>query len=240
LFQSAIEASQNSWFACEPFTLISIYKAFQKKFIDVYSPYEYIVDSYRKVTKREIYPITEKYLADNKVAEENIVLLKNAIELWRNAAQTTDEIAPLLFHYSWHCFNSFFAYTFFRWEPQHGSSHGVEILSDSITDEIGRIMLRFGKDRNNRAERGMFQRLIDTWTLLGGSPAFGEFFPTFQEDKIGFLPNERYLLRQSRCLKEEKSPVDSYWILWEYLTSLNKLFPLIQAIYQESLKTLKF
>lgn len=204
MFQSAIEASQNSWFAYEPFTLLSIYKAFQRNFIKVYSPYEYLVESYRNTTKREVYPITEEYLDNNKIAEENIVLLKNAIELWRSASQTTDEIAPLLFHYSWHCFNSFFAYTFFRWEPQHASSHGIETRSESITDDIGKIILKFGKERRNRIEKGLFQRLIDTWTLLGGSPAFGEFLPMFQEEKISFFPNELCLLKESRCLELSK------------------------------------
>jgi hypothetical protein len=204
LFQSAIEASQNSWFAYEPFTLLSIYKTLQRNFIKVYSPYEYLVKNYRNTTKRQVYPITEEYLNSNKIAEENIVLLKNAIELWRSASQTTDQIAPLLFHYSWHCFNSFFAYTFFRWEPQHASSHGIEIRSESITDEIGKIALRFGKERKSRIEKGLFQRLIDTWTLLGGSPAFGEYLPIFQEGKISYFPNEFYLLKESRCLELSK------------------------------------
>ena len=201
MFQSAIEASQNAWFAYEPFTLLSFYKAFQRNFIKVYSPHEYLVESYRSTTKREVYPITEEYLDNNKIAEENIVLLKNAIELWRSASQTTDEIAPILFHYSWHCFNSFFAYTFFRWEPQHASSHGIEARSESMTDDIGKIALKFGKERKNRIEKGLFQRLVDTWTLLGGSPAFGEYLPIFQGGKIDFFPNEFFLLKESRCLK---------------------------------------
>ena len=205
MFQSAIEASQKSWFTYEPFTLLSIYKSFQRKFIEVYAPYQNVIERYRDVTKSEVYPITEEYLSDKKVAEENVVLLKNAIELWRSAAQTTDQIAPLLFHYSWHCFNSFFTYTFFRWEPQHANSHGIETPSDFITDDVKRIKLSFGKNKNNRIERGMFQRLIDTWILLGCEPAFGEFFPVFEQNNtIDFLPNEWWLLKDSKCLELSK------------------------------------
>jgi hypothetical protein len=61
--------------------------------------------------------------------------------------------------------------------------------------------LKFGIDRRNRIEKGLFQRLIDTWTLLGGSPAFGKFVPLLQEQKITFFPNELCLLKESRCLE---------------------------------------
>jgi hypothetical protein len=41
------------------------------------------------VTTRAIHPISVEYLDKNpEVAEENVALLKNAIELWRSAAQT--------------------------------------------------------------------------------------------------------------------------------------------------------
>ena len=37
--------------------------------------------------------------------------------------------------------------------------------------------------------------------MLGGSPAYSEFLPVFQGEKINFLPNQFYLLRDSRCFK---------------------------------------
>jgi hypothetical protein len=68
LFESAVEASQQSWSSYEPFTLLSIYKSFQENFIMAYAPCEYIIQNYRNVTKRDVYPITRKYLEENKVA----------------------------------------------------------------------------------------------------------------------------------------------------------------------------
>ena len=215
MFHSAVEAAQKSWFFYEPFTLLSTYKTFQKRFIDAYSPYEKLVERYRTVTKREIYPVTEEYLADNKIAEENVALLKNAIELWRSASQTTDAIAPLLFHYSWHCFNAFFVYTFFRWKPQHGSSHGIEIPSETLNEDIMKLTLRFRKEEKKEGEtRGLFQRLIDTWTLLGASPAFSAFLPVLEGSQIEFCPNQLFFLEKSKSLELAQlmklDPVNDY------------------------------
>lgn len=188
-----MEAAQKSWFFYEPLTLLSTYKNFQKKFIDSFSPYEYLVKNYRTKTNRQIYPLTVEYLDDNPhVAEENVALLKNAIELWRSAAQTSDSVAPILFHYSWHCFNSFFVYTFFRWEPQHSASHGIHV--SNFTDNMDEIKITVSKDGN-----GLFQRLVDAWTCLGGSLAFSAYLPTFEKEKIEFQPNQLYFLEESNC-----------------------------------------
>lgn len=173
------------------------------------------MERYRNVTNREIYLVTEEYLVKNKIAEENIALLKNAMELWRNASQATAAIAPILFHYSWHCFNSFFAYTFFRWEPQHGTSHGTEIPSETMNGDIRKLRLRFRKeDAKDGQTRGLFQRLIDTWTLLGGSPAFSAFLPVLESGQIQFCPNQLFLLEESKSLELEQlivfDPVNDY------------------------------
>ena len=135
LFHSVTETEQKSWYSIEPFTLLSTYKNLQKKFITLYSPYEPLLKSYREATNTQIFSISDNYLNKNsEVPEENVALLKNAIELWRKATQTTHAIAPILFHYSWHCFNSFFAYTFFRWGQKHSQSHGVYV--SNMTDEM--------------------------------------------------------------------------------------------------------
>ena len=221
MFHSAVEAAQKSWFFYEPLTLLSTYKNFQKKFIDSFYPYEYLVKNYRTRTNRQIYPLTVEYLDDNpQVAEENVALLKNAIELWRSAAQTTDSIAPILFHYSWHCFNSFFVYTFFRWEPPHSASHGITV--SNFTDSTDEIKITVSKDGN-----GIFQKLVDAWTCLGGSLAFSAYLPIFEGEKIEFQPNQTYFLQKSNCLNLAQllsfDPVNDYERKYWYTFGKEKL-----------------
>jgi hypothetical protein len=48
--------------------------------------------------------------------------------------------------------------------------------------------------------RGLFQRMIDTWTCLGGSLAFSTHLPMYKEEKIGFEPNKMYFFQNSNCL----------------------------------------
>ncbi len=206
MFHSAVEASQKSWFFYEPFTLISAYRDFQEKFVSTQSKYGKMVGRYATITNRKIFGITKSYLRTHtEVAEENIALLKNAIALWRTAGQTNDAIAPILFHYSWHCFNSFFAYTFLRWDPQHSNSHGIYV--SNFSDDVGKIKITIKKD-------GLFQRLVDTWTCLGTSSAFSEFIPFRKSKSINFQPNQMYFLKQSNCIELDKllkfNPTNDY------------------------------
>lgn len=190
MFRSGIEAATRAWLLYEPLTLLHSYEALQKSVIGAYAPYRDIVEHYSKTSGRNVRPITYEYLEENpEVAEQNVALLKNAMELWRAASQTSTAVAPMLYHYSWHCFNSFFIYTFFRWEPQHSRSHGIQAPPE---DNIEDIKIRF----LNRKD-GLFQRLIDTWTLLGVHLAFSPFLPVCQKDKIKFVPNNRSLLNRS-------------------------------------------
>ena len=191
MLRSAIEESSKAWLFFKPLTLLHPYKMLQKRVIEAYSPYVNIVDRYSKITKRRVQPVTEEYLKKHpEVAEQNVALLRNAIELWDTATKTSDAIAPMLYHYSWHCFNSFFMYTFFRWEPQHSKSHGVKVvLNDNIEDIKIQIL-----------KKGIFRRLIDTWTLIGVSLAFSPFLPLYQSGKLNFTPNEKYLFNQSNEL----------------------------------------
>jgi hypothetical protein len=192
LFHSVIEAAQKSWYSFEPFTLLSTYKALQNKFITLYSPYKSLLNSYRKATNTQVYPISENYLDKNsEVPEENVALLRNAIELWRNAAQTTEAVAPILFHYSWHCFNSFFAYTFFRWGQRHSQSHGVYV--SNMTDDIEKIKITISKTD------GIFQRTMDTWSCLGGNLAFSTVLPAFEGKEIVFRSNQMPFFQKSNC-----------------------------------------
>ena len=192
MFHSVTEAAQKSWYSFEPFTLLSTYKTLQNKFITLYSPYESLLKSYREATNTQVYPISENYLDKNsEVPEENVALLKNAIELWRNAAQTTEAIAPILFHYSWHCFNSFFAYTFFRWGQKHSQSHGVYVAN--MTDDIEKIKITLSKTD------GIFQRTMDTWSCLGANLAFSTVLPAFEGKEIVFRSNQMPVFQKSNC-----------------------------------------
>lgn len=200
MFRSTIQEAEKAWFYYEPLTLRHTYEELLKRIIDAYAPYTHVVERYSQKVKRKVYPITKEYLEKKpEVADQNIALLKNAMELWRTASQTSDAIAPMLYHYSWHCFNSFFAYTFFRWEPQHASSHGINIPSETLSEIIEDTMIRFRKEEHG-ITRGLFQRLIDTWTLLGTSLAFSSFLPIFEGNEIGFIVNNRYLLGNSNSL----------------------------------------
>ena len=191
MLRSAIEESSKAWLFFKPLTLLHPYRMLQKRVIEAYSPYANIVERYSKIAKRRVQPLTEDYLKEHpEVAERNITLLRNAIELWNTATRASDAIAPILYHYSWHCFNSFFIYTFFRWEPQHAKSHGVRvILSDNIEDIKIQVL-----------KTGIFRRLIDTWTLIGVSLAFSPFLPLYQRGKLNFMPNDMYLFDQSNEL----------------------------------------
>ena len=194
MFHSAVEASQKSWLVYEPLTLLSTYKSFQRKFISLYAPYENLVQHYRTTTKNQIFPITTEYINDNsEVPKENVTLLRKAIEHWRNATQATDSTAPILFHYSWHCFNSFFAYTFFRWKPQHSQSHGIRV--SNLSDDVGKIVINISK------KGGIFQRLVDTWSCLGCSLAFSEYLPMFKGDEIRFQANQMPFLKEISSLE---------------------------------------
>ena len=198
MFRSTVEEAEKAWFFYEPLTLLYSYKALQKRIIEVYAPYRYFVERYSKRVQRKVSPIAEDCLEEHpEIAEQNVALLKNAMELWRAASRTSDAVAPMLYHYAWHCFNSFFAYTFFRWEPQHCRSHGISISkwSENIED----IKIQFRKEKHETT-RGLFQRLIDTWTLLGAYSGFSSFLPILEGNEIEFIPNNYCLLNGTSCL----------------------------------------
>jgi hypothetical protein len=183
-----------------------LYNQLQRSFIHSYNPYIQLVKKYQIHSKRQIEPISTEYLDSSSVIqEENIALLKNAIELWRSASQATDAIAPILFHYSWHCLNSFFAYSFFRWNPKHSQSHGINI--GKINNDIGKIQITIS---NN----GLFSRLIDAWTCLGASLAFSKYLPIMQEGMYDVKPNELYFLKESNTVELSTlmnfKPVEDY------------------------------
>lgn len=187
MFRSWI--NDETWRVFETLTLLYNYEKLQKQIVNAFNPYSYVVKGYSNKCKRNVRTITHQYLRDHReVSKQNVALLKNAIELWREARRTSKAVAPVIYHYSLHCFVSFFNYTFFRWEPEHAHGHGIRISKwgNNIMD----IEIEFLK-------QGIFQRLIDTWTLLGACLAISPFSPILEEEKIEFIPNERFLLRNS-------------------------------------------
>jgi|GEM_PF-3032285 len=186
MWLSLPEDASQSWFAIEPLTLLYPYKTMQGQIADALAPYSNVAKLYSKVTGKSVKTLTKEYLEEQwEVSEQNVALLKNAIDLWKTATKTRDAIAPILAHYSWHCFNSFFMYTFFRWNPQHSKSHGITIELD---DELAKIRIKI-----SRARSGLFQRLVDTWTIIGTSLAFSKFMPIVKNHAVEFIPNEGYL-----------------------------------------------
>jgi len=188
------EEANQTWFAIELLTLSYPYETVQSKIAKTLSPFANAVKRYSEVTERPIQLLTEKYIEEHpEVAEQNIALLKNAIELWKTATRTSDAIAPLLVHYSWHCFNSFFVYSFFRWEPQHSKSHGIGIeLADRLEDMKIQVF-----------KYGLFRRIIDTWTIIGVPLIFSPFLPFFSNDEMHFQHNEMYLCEHSNEISLE-------------------------------------
>ena len=186
MFRYSTEYTSALWSIIERLTLLHPYTTFQEQVADAYTPYAYVVKRYSDVVRRQIHPLGKEYLRKHsEVAHQNVALLKNSIELWRKARSTSDAVAPLLYHYSWHCLNSFFAYTLFRWEPQHSSSHGVKVVLNDKQEDIRVQIQHTGKS--------LLQRLIDTWTLLGVPLAFSPFLPNINNGEMNFVPNSNYL-----------------------------------------------
>jgi len=48
---------------------------------------------------------------------------------------------------------------------------------------------------------GIFQRVVDTWSCLGGSLALSEYLPMFEGDEIGFQINQMPLFKETKCLE---------------------------------------
>jgi len=188
MFQLSMEKASAPWHLLEELTLRHPYTVLQEQVVEAYARYADLAKRYSETSKRQIKVLTKDCLREHsQIADQNVALLKNAIELWRTAKSTSDAVAPMLYHYSWHCLNAFFAYTFFRWEPPHASSHGVNVVP---SDDLAKIKIQILHTKNS-----LFQRLIDTWTLLGVPLAFSLFFMARRNRKIEFTQNNDYLLR---------------------------------------------
>jgi len=186
------ERARERWRYYLNFIRLYPYETLQNQIIKAYKPYRAFVSKYSKITGRKVFPLDQQYLEKNpKVTNNNITLLKNAFQLWQDALNTSESIQPVLHHYCFHCFISFFNYSFFRWDPEHAKSHGVRISKWS--EDILDIELQFLK------KGGLFQRFIDTWTLLGGSLAFSQYIP-IKKEELKFTENKNYIIDDSNKL----------------------------------------
>lgn len=184
MWLSLIEENNEAWFPLETLTLLYPYKSIQRKIVGALLPYSDVIRRYSESTKQEIKPLTNEQLDQQpEIAEQNVALLKNAIELWKTATRVSDAISPILLQYSWHCFNSFFVYSFLDWEPRHTKSHGIGIL---LSDELMDIRIQI-------FESGLFKRLVDTLTILGTSLCFSKVAPSFENGRVEFVANASYL-----------------------------------------------
>lgn len=191
MWLTLIEETNQTWYSIELLALSYPYETIQSKIVRTFNPFANVVDHYSEIAERSVQLLTEEYIREHpEVAEQNVALLRNAIELWKTGTRTSDAIAPILVHYSWYCFNSFFVYSFFKWEPQHSRSHGIGIeLSDNLED----MKIRIFKD-------GLFRRIMDTWTIIGAPLAFSPFLPILRNNKLHFQPNDMNLLGNSNEL----------------------------------------
>jgi len=112
---------------------------------------------------------------------ENITYLKNAFEFLSYASNSPLEIQPILFHYSWQLFSSFFKHTFFKWNSR-ATGHGIRIgRMEGPTDVEVELI-----DRST----GSFQRLLDCLNVLGVPTLYGNWLPTPENKSLRFEKNE--------------------------------------------------
>jgi len=219
MWLSPLKQSDEAWIPWESLTLVYPYTILLGKIANSLVPYAGAVRRYSAVAERSIQPI-EGNLEQPEILKQNVALLKNAIEFWRTANRVSDSIAPILVHYSWHCFNSFFIYSMFRWKPYHTKSHGIiTILGDELSD----VKIRISRN-------GLFDRLMDTWTLMGVPLAFSRFWPIQKNGKIEFMPNNKYLPDQNNQITLEQLLEFDSWQFQKAVDSKGKNY-LIRGPY---------
>ena len=144
-----------------------------------------IIKKYNKISANNIHYNNIDYIKDHYIVEKNLSYLRNTFEFYKTAKNTSDLISPILYHYSWHYFNSFTNYTFFRWQPEHSKGHGINIKFKD--DEINDIEIKFNK-------KGVFQRTVDTHILLGSYSALLPYIMVIDQDDVSFIKNDLYVL----------------------------------------------
>jgi hypothetical protein len=185
MLRSSLENQLKPWSELEHFTLEYNYLSTINDNIDFYhKDYSKLVNNYREKTNRSVFPLSQEYIAINSdLINNNLSLLRNAIEIGRTLTMVGNNISPILLHYSFHCLMSFLNYSLFYWCPKHAKGHGLftYIPPDNIPS---RITLNITRKRP-----GVFLRFIDVFTLLGCPTVFSQYIPIAEKNKVEFIEN---------------------------------------------------
>jgi hypothetical protein len=190
--------------------LLYPYKTLQEKVAQSLTPYANIIKRYSNVVGHQIQAVTDarQEKAQSGITEQNVALLRNAMEFWRTAVRVSDSIAPILVHYSWHFFNAFTAYSLFKWHPCHTKSHGITV---KLSDELRDITIQI-------SNHGIFGRLVDTLTIMGIPLAFSRVWPTVEKERVKFVPNVEPISGQNGQISlEQLLEFDS----WNFYKKIN-------------------
>lgn len=183
MFESSYSRSIQLWKKFDPYVLKYNYRLLRNNIVKKYYQNNEIVRNYKEATENKVNVINPSNLSKKiyeNILSNNVSLLKNSIELWETASTTSKAISPILYHYSWHCFMAYFNYSLFKWDPSHAPGHGIKLVN---MDSIGKIKI----DVYNK---GVFQRCLDTWSLLGVPLIFSKYIPVAKNLKWNFVSNK--------------------------------------------------
>lgn len=232
MLRSDLDDQKIAWRELESYTLPYNYENTLKKIVSTYPHYyKKIVKEYRDQAQRQPQPLKMKDITKTLVTQ-NVMLLKNSIELWNSAIKSSDFVAPILFHYSFSCLNSFFVYSLFHWGHKPSQGHGINTL---LSDELEECKIIITKN-------GLFKRLLDVFTLYCLTTSFSGLYwkynkglelvsnqNLYQNDKgiislpdlLKFEPNMEYkkIVDPDEVLMNKFSFPWSYWnqAVWAYL-----------------------
>jgi len=197
MLRSRLENQKRNWPSLELFTLEHNYSSLLKDIMITLNNEDYlkVVKKYEKITDRKVLPISQKYVSSHRdLINNNLSLLKNAIELGRKTIEVSDSIAPILLHYSCHCLMGFFNYTLFFWDSPHAFGHGLFADLRNVQNDPRDINLEI-------REKGIFRRCLDVFTLLGFPIVFSKYIPKIEgigaDAKIKFESVQEQVLLQN-------------------------------------------
>jgi hypothetical protein len=182
MLRGGLDYATNALKQFEKYTYPFTYKQTVHQIAGCYPEKYYdIVHDYNKKCPRQLHLLRQERInTDVDLINQNVLLLKNTLELWNTGRETSDAVSPILFHYSFNCFNSFFINSFFRWNPPRTHGHG---LFPVITENVEDISVGIKK-------RGIFPRLLDFFTIVGVPLGYADIIPKRDEDNIVFVEND--------------------------------------------------
>jgi len=171
------EMIQDTWAKMRHLELEYFYRDFQEKIIKkLREKKRSDLERYKELTRD--YPRLILLEDQESLVRQNTIFLRNSSEFWEAAQKVTEFIKPVLYHYSFQQFGSFFIYTMFKW-PMPSSGHGIKCR---LGDNIGEVEVKF-------TETGFFKRLLDTFIVLGRPSAYGSYIPINSKEGITFSEN---------------------------------------------------